>query len=83
MHSLIGFREWRLESRKEELVKYAKEAISSIQEDILEKEKKIHDCEGCFEYLNDKNKVEKSLQKIELDIEKTEGKIQEYQMKII
>jgi exonuclease SbcC len=73
----------QLESRKEELVKYAKEAISSIREDILEKEKKIHDCEGCFEYLNDKNSVEKSLQIIESDIEKTEEEIQTYKMKVI
>lgn len=73
----------QLESRKAELVKYAKEAISSIQNEILEKEKKIHDCEGCFEYLNDKENVEKTLQITESAIEKTVEKIQEYKTKII
>jgi len=73
----------QLESRKEELVNYAKEAISSIRKEISEKEKKIQDCEGCFEYLNDKNSIEKSLQITESDIEKILEKIQEYKMKII
>lgn len=73
----------QLESRKEELVKYAKEAISSLQKEILEKDKKIHDCEGCFEYLKNKKNIESSLQSTESDIEKTEAKIQEYKMKVI
>ena len=73
----------QLESRKVELVKYAKEAISSIREEILEKEKKVRDCEGCFEHLNDKDSIEKSLQMTESDIKKTVEKIQECKMKII
>jgi exonuclease SbcC len=73
----------QLESRKEELVKYAKEAISSIQKEISEKEKKIRDCEGCFEGLDEKKSIERSLQMTESDIGKTIEKIQEYKMKII
>ena len=72
----------QLESRKTELVNYAKEAISSIREEILEKERKIRDCEGCFEYLSDKNSIEKSLQMTELDVQRIIEKIQEYKMKI-
>lgn len=73
----------QLESRKDELIKYAKDAISSIQNEISEKEKKIQDCEECFNNLIDKKNVENSLQKIDLDIEKTIKKIQDYKMKII
>ena len=73
----------QLDSRKAELIKYAKDAISSIKNEILEKEKKIRDCEGCFEYLDDKNNVEKSLKKTKLDIENIVKKIQEFNMKII
>lgn len=73
----------QLETRKEELVKYAKEAISSLQKEILEKDKKIQDCEGCFEYLKNKKEIEKSLQITESDIEKTLAKIQEFKMKKI
>ncbi len=73
----------QLESRKSELIKYAKEAISSIQNEILEKEKKIRDCEECFEHLDDKKSIEKSLKTIETEFENTTEKIQEYKMKII
>lgn len=73
----------QLESRKDELIKYAKDAISSIQNEISEKEKKIQDCEECFNNLIDKKNVENSIQKIDQDIEKTIKKIQDYKMKII
>ena len=49
----------QLESRKVELKEYAKEAILSIQKEISEKERKIRDCEGCFDHLDGKKNIEK------------------------
>ena len=43
-----------LEVRRADLFKYAKEAILSIQNEIAENERKIRDCEGCFEFANAK-----------------------------
>lgn len=73
----------QLESRKTELIEYAKDAISSIKKEILDKEKKVHECEGCFEHLDNKENIKNSLQKVEVDIEKTVEKIQDFKMKII
>lgn len=41
----------QLELRKKELREYAKEAILEIKNEIEEKERKILDCKGCFEYV--------------------------------
>jgi len=73
----------QLESRKLELVKYAKDAISSIQKEVLENERKIRDCEGCFEHLDDKKRIEKSLEMVELAIKETGKKIQEFEIRVI
>jgi len=73
----------QLKSRKLELVKYAKDAISSIQKEVLENERKIRDCEGCFEHLKDKKRIEKSLEMAELAIKETGKKIQEHQIRVI
>ncbi len=73
----------QLESRKLELVKYAKDAIYSIQREVSEKERKIRDCEGCFEHLDEKKRIEKSRNMAELAIKETGKKIQEYKMEII
>ncbi len=73
----------QLESRKLDLVKYAKDAIYSIQNEVSEKERKIRDCEDCFEYLDDKKRLEKSLEMAGLAIKETGKKIQEYKMRVI
>ena len=67
----------QLEQRKKELVKYAKDAIQDIQRQISENERKIHDCEGCFEHTIQKNDLESKIQKVEQAIEDTLKKIQE------
>ena len=67
----------QLESRKKELVEYAKEAIRGIQEQISQNERKIHDCEGCFEHAEQKNDLESKILKVEQAIEDTLKKIQE------
>ncbi|MDH3361484.1 MAG: AAA family ATPase [Nitrosopumilus sp.] len=68
----------QLELRKKELASYAKEAIQEIQHEINENERKIHDCEGCFEHANLKTDLESKIEKIEQAIEDTVKKIQEY-----
>ena len=67
----------QLESRKKELQTYAKEAIQEIQIEIAEKERKIRDCEGCFEHISLKKDMESKMEKIEIAIEGTQKKIQE------
>lgn len=67
----------QLESRKRELQSYAKEAIQEIQHEIAEKERKIRDCEGCFEHISLKKDLESKIEKIELAVEGTQKKIQE------
>ena len=67
----------QLELRKKELVAYAKEAIHEIQREINENERKIHDCEGCFEHARLKEDLESKIQKIEQAIEDTLKKLQE------
>ena len=72
----------QLELRKKELSSYAKEAIQEIQREINENERKIHDCEGCFEHANLKTDLEFKIEKIEQAINDTLKKIQEYSNEI-
>ena len=73
----------QLESRKTELKNYAKEAILSIQKEISEKERKINACESCFEHLEGKNSIEKSLDMVESSIRDATKKIQDFKMKSV
>ncbi|MGY5143265.1 MAG: AAA family ATPase [Candidatus Nitrosopumilus sp. bin_32a] len=67
----------QLESRKKEILAYAKEAIHEIQHQINENERKIHDCEGCFEHALIKSDLESKILKVEEAIEDSVKKIQE------
>ncbi|MCA9828183.1 MAG: SMC family ATPase [Nitrosopumilus sp.] len=67
----------QLESRKRELIEYAKEAIREIQREISENERKIRDCEGCFESASLKENLESKIQKAEEAVEGTLNEIQE------
>ncbi len=67
----------QLESRKKELRVYAKEAIHEIQHEINENERKIHDCEKCFEDAMLKIDLESKILKVEEAIDETLKKIQE------
>src|SRR3970282_2106245 len=51
----------QIESQKNELSTYAKAAIKEIQHEINEKERKIRECEGCFEHVEPKQKLETQL----------------------
>ena len=72
----------QLESRKKELVEYAKEAIREIQCEISENERKISDCEGCFEVANLKQELDSKIQKVEEAVEDTQNKIQKMKSQI-
>lgn len=67
----------QLELRKKELSSYAKEAIQEIQREINENERKIHDCEGCFEHAVLKSDLESKILKVEEAIDGTLKQIQE------
>jgi exonuclease SbcC len=73
----------QLETRKTELKKYAFEKIRSIKKEITEKERKISDCEGCFDFLQRKASVEDHFNKVDLNLEKTKEKIQELTLKVV
>ena len=67
----------QLELRKKELKEYAKEAIREIQREISENERKIRDCEGCFEPASLKEDFESKIQKVEQAVDETLNTIQE------
>ena len=67
----------QLELRKKELLSYAKDAIREIQEEISQNERKIRDCQGCFEHATQKEDLESKINKVEEAIEDTIKKIQE------
>ncbi len=67
----------QLELRKKELIEYAKEAIHEIQHEISQNERKIRDCEGCFEPASLKEDLESKIQKVEQAVDDTLNKIQE------
>ncbi|WP_316504577.1 SMC family ATPase [Nitrosopumilus sp.] len=67
----------QLESRKKEMVAYAKDAIQNIQHEINENERKIHDCEGCIEHVNHKSELETKIQRVDQAVEDVLKKIQE------
>src|SRR3990172_4364511 len=67
----------QLESRRNELSTYAKVAIKEIQHEINEKERKIRECEGCFEHVEPKQKLETELKNVEVEIIDSQKKIQQ------
>ncbi len=67
----------QLELRKDELSKYAKNTMRGIQEKISENERKIRDCEGCFDIIEQKIDFETKIQKVEEALEDSSNKIQE------
>lgn len=71
-----------LEERKSDLIKYAREAILSIQKEIAENERKIRDCEDCFEFAVSKKVTEKQLEDLGIKIESTTKKIQQNALQI-
>ena len=73
----------QLELQKKELVRYVKETIEGIQQEIKENERKIHDCKNCFEELKLKTDFEKKLEKVEGEDKEVIKKIQEITSQIV
>ena len=67
----------QLELRKDELLRYVKETMKEIQQKISENERKIRDCEGCFDEIKLKVDFESKIQKVEEAVDDTLKKIQE------
>lgn len=67
----------QIDERKMEFTKYVRDAILAIQKNISEKERKIKDCQGCFDIAQKKDELESKLHSIKLEIENTRTKIQE------
>ena len=66
----------QLELRKKELREYAKEAILEIKNEIEEKERKILDCKGCFEYVGLAKSLQIKLEKEEFAIKDSLKRLQ-------
>jgi exonuclease SbcC len=72
----------QLELRKHELQSYAIEAVREIQQEIAENERKIQDCEGCFQDVGLKNDLESKIGKVDLALDGTHKKIQDLSNKV-
>lgn len=71
-----------LDARKSELVKYVKTAITSLQKEILEKQRKLSDCEGCFDYVSAKKEIEIQMQTIDSELESKRDEIRNLSEKV-
>ena len=71
-----------LDIRKSELVKYVKNAISSLQKEILEKQRKLSDCEGCFDEVSIKNDIEKQMRSLDDELESKREEIRDLSEKV-
>ena len=71
-----------LDTRKSELVRYVKTAISSLQKEISEKQRKLSDCEGCFDYASTKKVIETQMTTIENELESTRDEIRKISEKV-
>ena len=71
-----------LDTRKSELVRYVKTAISSLQKEISEKQRKLSDCEGCFDYASTKKVIETQMTRIESELDSTRDEIRKLSEKV-
>ncbi|MDG7050820.1 MAG: AAA family ATPase, partial [Nitrososphaerota archaeon] len=71
----------QIEDRKSEFTKYVRNAIISIQKNITEKERKIRDCQDCFEMADKKNEMEYTNHTIKTEIEEIRKKMLECETK--
>tara|TARA_Y100000590_G_scaffold335295_1_gene381643 strand:- start:408 stop:2489 length:2082 start_codon:yes stop_codon:yes gene_type:complete len=57
-----------LEAQKNELVSYAKDAIKKIQREVMEEERKVNECKGCFSIVNKKEQLKIELSKFDEEL---------------
>lgn len=69
----------QLEERNADLRRYVKDAISSIQKEISEKERKVRECEGCFDIARLSPGLESRLQKVRSELDDVAKKISDYE----
>ena len=72
-----------LEDQKEELVSYAKETIKKIQRDVMEEERKVNECKGCFSIVSKRGEIESRLFKLEEELQTISKELVEFEKKKI
>ena len=72
-----------LEDQKEELVSYAKDAIKKIQREVMEEERKVNECKGCFSIVSKKGEIESRLFKLEEELQTITKELVEFEKKKI
>jgi exonuclease SbcC len=72
-----------LENQKEELLSYAKDAIKKIQREVMEEERKVNECKGCFSIANEKEEIEIEISKLNLELSTVMKDFDEYGKKKI
>ena len=72
-----------LEDQKEELVSYAKDAIKKIQREVMEEERKVNECKGCFSIVSKRGEIEGKLFKLEEELQTITKELVEFEKKKI
>ena len=72
-----------LEDQKEELLSYAKETIKKIQREVMEEERKVNECKGCFSIVSKRGEIESRLFKLEEELQTNSKELVESEKKKI
>ncbi len=72
-----------LRDQKEELVSYAKDTIKKIQREVMEEERKVNECKGCFSIVNKKEEIEKELSILSKELQTVSKELDEAEKKKI
>ena len=72
-----------LEDQKEELLSYAKETIKKIQREVMEEERKVNECKGCFSTVSKRGEIESRLFKLEEELQTISKELVESEKKKI
>ena len=72
-----------LKDQKEELVSYAKETIKKIQREVMEEERKVNECKGCFSIVSKRGEIESRLFKLEEELQTISKELVESEKKKI
>ncbi len=72
-----------LEDQKEELLSYAKETIKKIQREVMEEERKVNECKGCFSIVSKRGEIESRLFKLKEELQTNSKELVESEKKKI
>ena len=70
-----------LDSRKNELISYARDMIKSIQREVSEKEQTVNECKPCFEISKNKEELELGINRIQKNLVSIESELNELEKK--